>query len=89
MQLVQFEDFASDKAAPLLGKYRDRYLCFNDDIQGTGATVLAGVLGALRQQGRPPTDIADLKIAVVGAGSAGTGVATALLQAKMVCGRTK
>ena len=50
VQLVQFEDFASDKAAPLLDKYRNKYLCFNDDIQGTGATVLAGVLGALRQQ---------------------------------------
>ena len=48
--LVQFEDFSSDKASALLSKYRDKYLCFNDDIQGTGATVLAGVLGALRMQ---------------------------------------
>lgn len=84
--LVQFEDFGSDKAAPLLDKYRNKYLCFNDDIQGTGATVLAGVLGALRLQGRPPEDIAHLKVAVVGAGSAGAGVAGALLQAKLQAG---
>lgn len=50
--LVQFEDFSSDKASAILDRYRDQYLCFNDDIQGTGATVLAGVLGALRMRGQ-------------------------------------
>uniref|UniRef100_A0A7S4B0Y2 Malic enzyme n=1 Tax=Chrysotila carterae TaxID=13221 RepID=A0A7S4B0Y2_CHRCT len=79
--LVQFEDFSSDKASTLLAKYRDRFLCFNDDIQGTGATVLAGVLGALRLQRRPPSDLGKLRVAVVGAGSAGVGVAQALRMA--------
>eukprot|EP00326_Haptolina_ericina_P013578 CAMPEP_0181214592 /NCGR_PEP_ID=MMETSP1096-20121128/25543_1 /TAXON_ID=156174 ORGANISM="Chrysochromulina ericina, Strain CCMP281" /NCGR_SAMPLE_ID=MMETSP1096 /ASSEMBLY_ACC=CAM_ASM_000453 /LENGTH=333 /DNA_ID=CAMNT_0023306353 /DNA_START=1 /DNA_END=1002 /DNA_ORIENTATION=- len=76
--LLQFEDFSSDKASDLLTKYRDRYLCFNDDIQGTGATVLAGVLGALRMTKRDPEALRSLKVAVVGAGSAGIGVAQAL-----------
>jgi len=84
--LLQFEDFSSDKAAPILDKYRKRYLCFNDDIQGTGATVLAGVLGALRMIGRPPEAIKDLKVAVVGAGSAGLGVAQALHTAMLEAG---
>ncbi len=42
--LVQFEDFSSDKAQFILDRYRERHLCFNDDIQGTGATSLAGIL---------------------------------------------
>jgi len=84
--LLQFEDFSSDKASKILAKYRDEYLCFNDDIQGTGATVLAGVLGALRMQGRPPEAIKDLKVAVVGAGSAGIGVAQALHAAMVEAG---
>jgi len=79
--LLQFEDFSSDKASTILNKYRDTYLCFNDDIQGTGATVLAGVLGALRMVERPPEAVRNLKVAVVGAGSAGIGVAQALLMA--------
>ena len=84
--LLQFEDFSSDKASALLAKYRDRYLCFNDDIQGTGATVLAGVLGALRMQQKPPEAIKDLRVVVVGAGSAGMGVAQALQGAMVEAG---
>ena len=42
--LIQFEDFESSVAQPLLDRYRDKILCFNDDIQGTGATVLALLL---------------------------------------------
>ena len=84
--LVQFEDFSSDKASALLSKYRDKYLCFNDDIQGTGATVLAGVLGALRMQRKAPDSIRDLKVVVVGAGSAGVGVAQALHMAMQQAG---
>ena len=70
----------------MLAKYRENYLCFNDDIQGTGATVLAGVLGALRLQRRPPEDIRSLRVAVVGAGSAGIGVAQALHMAMQQAG---
>lgn len=40
--VVQFEDFESEKAFNYLDRYRDQYKCFNDDIQGTGAVVLAG-----------------------------------------------
>ena len=40
--LVQFEDFESEKAFKYLDRYRNKYRCFNDDIQGTGAVVLGG-----------------------------------------------
>lgn len=42
--LVQFEDFNTAHAAGILSKYRKNHLCFNDDIQGTGATTLAGTV---------------------------------------------
>jgi malate dehydrogenase (oxaloacetate-decarboxylating)(NADP+) len=40
--VVQFEDFETEKAFNYLERYRDKYKCFNDDIQGTGAVVLGG-----------------------------------------------
>jgi len=70
--LVQWEDFASDNAAPLLERYRDRMLSFNDDIQGTAAVALAAVLAGL---GAGDLAIGDRPILIVGAGSAGTGIA--------------
>ncbi|KAH8073361.1 malate dehydrogenase [Aureococcus anophagefferens] len=76
--LIQFEDFESAVAQPLLDRFRDDVLCFNDDIQGTGATVLAGSLACLRQTGKPPSALTDQRVVVAGAGSAGVGVATAL-----------
>jgi len=76
--LIQFEDFESSVAQPLLDRYRDDVLCFNDDVQGTGATVLAGALACLRQTGQAPADLRNQRVLVVGAGSAGVGVATAL-----------
>ena len=76
--VVQFEDFESAVAQPLLDRFRDDVLCFNDDIQGTGATVLAGSLACLRQTGKPPSALTDQRVVVAGAGSAGVGVATAL-----------
>lgn len=87
--LVQFEDFSSDKAQNLLDKYRDTHLCFNDDIQGTGATTLAGVLGALRAKGADVNSLGEQRIVVAGAGSAGIGVAQVLMQAMMEQGRTE
>ena len=87
--LVQFEDFSSDKAQKILNKYRDEILCFNDDIQGTGATTLAGVLGALRAKGEHPTSLGEQRILIAGAGSAGIGVAQVLLQAMMEHGQTE
>ena len=71
-----------------MNKYRKNVLCFNDDIQGTGATTLAGVLGALRVKGDDVTTLSDQKIVIAGAGSAGIGVAHVLLQAMMEHGRT-
>jgi len=87
--LVQFEDFSSDKAQKLLDKYRDDHLCFNDDIQGTGSTVLAGVLGALRASGAGVDHLGDQRIVVAGAGSAGIGVAQVLMQAMVEQGHTE
>lgn len=74
------EDFSSDKASDILQKYRMEHLCFNDDIQGTGAVTLAGVFSALQASGQAVTDLRDQRIVVAGAGSAGLGVATTLLQ---------
>ncbi|KAJ8607169.1 hypothetical protein CTAYLR_007340 [Chrysophaeum taylorii] len=76
--LVQFEDFSSRVAKPLLDRYRDHRLCFNDDVQGTGATVVAGALAALRLQEQ---HLRDQTIVVCGAGSAGVGCANALYDA--------
>eukprot|EP00948_MAST-09A_sp_MAST-9A-sp1_P003747 g3747.t1 len=83
--MVQFEDFSSDKASDMLTRYRDEYMCFNDDIQGTGSVTLAGILAALRsravQEGKSldMTDsLADQRIVIAGGGSAGLGVASAL-----------
>lgn len=87
--LIQFEDFSSDKAQKLLNKYRDQVLCFNDDIQGTGATSLAGVLGGLRAKGEEPTALGEQRILIAGAGSAGIGVAQVLYQAMLEHGRTE
>jgi len=86
--LVQFEDFSSDKAQILLNHYRHEHLCFNDDIQGTGATTLAGVLGALRALGQEVHDLGKQRIVIAGAGSAGIGVAQVLMQAMIEQGRT-
>jgi malate dehydrogenase (oxaloacetate-decarboxylating)(NADP+) len=80
--LIQFEDFLTPNAYALLGAYRDRVLCFNDDIQGTAAVALAGVYASSRITGRP---FADLRIMFLGAGSASTGIAdlmTAAFQAE-------
>ena len=76
--VVQFEDFASDNALRILDRYRTSMCCFNDDIQGTGAVTRAVVLAALRGTGRT---IADLRVVIAGAGSAGTGIAHALAPA--------
>jgi len=87
--LIQFEDFSSDKAQKLLNLYRHDHLCFNDDIQGTGATTLAGLLSALRAKGESVESLGDQRIVIAGAGSAGIGVAQVLKQAMMEQGKTE
>jgi malate dehydrogenase (oxaloacetate-decarboxylating)(NADP+) len=76
--LIQFEDFLTPNAYALLNRYRDRVLCFNDDIQGTAAVALAGVYASTRVIGRP---FHDLRIMFLGAGSAATGIADLMTSA--------
>ena len=78
--LVQFEDFAQANAMPILNRYRDRFCCFNDDIQGTAAVTLGTLLAACRVSKKP---LSEHRIAFVGAGSAGCGIAEMLIR-KMV-----
>ncbi|KAF9412908.1 hypothetical protein BGZ94_000892 [Podila epigama] len=73
--LIQFEDFSSEHAFQLLDKYQPNTFCFNDDIQGTGAVILAGFMNAINLAGIPAK---DHKILFFGAGSAAVGVAKQL-----------
>jgi malate dehydrogenase (oxaloacetate-decarboxylating) len=69
---LQWEDFATPHARPILERYRDQLLTFNDDIQGTAAVALGAILGAVQIAGRP---LKDQQVVMLGAGSAGIGVA--------------
>jgi malate dehydrogenase (oxaloacetate-decarboxylating)(NADP+) len=72
--VVQFEDFSSEHAFGLLEKYQDKVLCFNDDIQGTGAVILSGLINAFRSV-ESDVSIRDHRLVFYGAGSAAIGVA--------------
>jgi malate dehydrogenase (oxaloacetate-decarboxylating)(NADP+) len=76
--ILQFEDFLTPNAIGLLDRYRDRVRCFNDDIQGTAAMALAGVMASTRITG---DSFANLKIMFLGAGSAATGIADLMARA--------
>ncbi|SHG95910.1 NAD-dependent malic enzyme [Ferrimonas marina] len=78
--LVQFEDFAQKNAMPLLNRYKDEFCCFNDDIQGTAAVTVGSLLAACKAQG---SELKDQHVAFLGAGSAGCGIAEAII-AEMV-----
>lgn len=74
--LLHWEDFGRGNAATILEKYEDKITTFNDDIQGTGIVVLAGVLGGLNISGE---QLKDQIILTFGAGTAGVGIANILL----------
>jgi malate dehydrogenase (oxaloacetate-decarboxylating) len=81
--LLQWEDFGIQHARPILDKYRDQLLTFNDDIQGTGSINLSVVLAATEVTGVP---LRDQRFAILGAGSAGVGVADLLTCALVEAG---
>ncbi len=84
--LLHWEDIGLSNARRLLDRYADRLLTFNDDIQGTGAVNLAAVLAAVRAAGIP---LAEHRIVIFGAGTAGTGIADQLSTALVGQGLTR
>ncbi|MEP4545148.1 MAG: NAD-dependent malic enzyme [Saccharospirillum sp.] len=76
--LLQFEDFAQTNAMPVLERYREELCCFNDDIQGTASVCVATLLAACKAKGEP---VSEQRVAFVGAGSAGCGIAEQIIVA--------
>jgi malate dehydrogenase (oxaloacetate-decarboxylating) len=81
--LLQWEDFSKNNAARLLRRYRDRLCTFNDDIQGTGAVTVAGLLAAMKVL---EADLSDQRIVVLGAGSSAIGISDQIVTAMLRCG---
>jgi malate dehydrogenase (oxaloacetate-decarboxylating) len=76
--LLQWEDFAQPHAGPLLDRYRDQLCTFNDDIQGTAAVTTGTLLAAVAAAGGR---LRDHRVAILGAGSAGCGIAEQMVAA--------
>jgi malate dehydrogenase (oxaloacetate-decarboxylating) len=81
--LLQWEDFAQRNANRLLTAHRGRICSFNDDIQGTAAVGVAAIVGGMRITGTP---LVHLRVVIVGAGSAGTGIARQTVSALVSAG---
>jgi malate dehydrogenase (oxaloacetate-decarboxylating) len=84
--LLQWEDFATVHAQPILTSYRDKLLTFNDDIQGTAAVALGALHGAAKVAGRP---LSQQQVVMLGAGSAGIGVLEMVRQEMVTEGLTE
>jgi malic enzyme len=76
--VLQWEDFLKENAMHQLARFRDRLCTFNDDIQGTAATVLAGLYAAIRMTGR---SIGAQRMLIAGAGASAQGIADLFVSA--------
>jgi malic enzyme len=81
--IIQWEDFKQANALRILDRYQDRVPSFNDDVQGTSAVVVAGILTALRALG---TSLGETRVVLVGAGAAGIGIARLIRLAMVEAG---
>jgi malate dehydrogenase (oxaloacetate-decarboxylating) len=84
--LLQWEDFGQTHAGPILDRYRDRLCSFNDDIQGTAAVTTGALLAAVAVAGGR---LRDQRVAILGAGAAGCGIAEGLVAAMSAEGLTE
>src|SRR4029077_5229803 len=83
--ILHFEDFGPQNARAILNNHGDDYCVFNDDVQGTGAVVLAALYGAEKATGIP---MRDQQGVVFGAGTAGLGIADQIRDAMVAEGAT-
>src|SRR5262249_57444997 len=83
---VDFEDWKGLDAIRLLERYKDKYLVYNDDIQGTASVTLAGLTTALQIKNER---LADQTVLFAGAGSAGIGIANIIVEAMVGEGRAR
>ncbi len=83
---VHFEDWKGTDALRLLARYSEKYLCYNDDIQGTASVTIAGLVTALQIKGEK---LKDQTILFFGAGSAGVGIANMIVAAMQLEGLSK